>query len=119
MDKVRILNLKIPARHGVYEFEKDKDGLFELDVEIFTNLSAAGKSDDLKDTINYDDAVSVITDIFTEKDYHLIEAVGDSICQKLLSDFPIQKVVLKIRKPHAAIMANLDTVEVELVREKL
>ena len=118
MDKVRILNLKIPARHGVYEFEKDKDGLFELDVEMHTDLSAAGNSDDLNDTINYDETVSVITELFTEKDYHLIEAVAETICQKLLADYPIQKVILRIRKPHASIMANLDTVEVELVREK-
>ncbi|SVB34119.1 uncharacterized protein METZ01_LOCUS186973, partial [marine metagenome] len=25
MDTIRIKNLKIPARHGVYDFEKDKD----------------------------------------------------------------------------------------------
>ena len=118
MDKVRILNLKIPARHGVYEFEKEKNSLFELDVEMHTDLSVAGQTDGLKDTINYNEAVSVITDIFTEKDYHLIEAVGETICKKLLADFPIRKVVIKIRKPHAPIMANLDTVEVELVREK-
>jgi len=118
LDKVRILNLKIPARHGVYEFEKDKDSIFELDVEMHTDLSIAGQTDDLKDTINYNEAVSVITDIFTQKDYYLIEAVGQTICKKLLADFKIQKVVIKIRKPHAPIMANLDTVEVELVREK-
>ena len=36
MDKISIINLKIPARHGVYEFEKDKDGLFELDIELLS-----------------------------------------------------------------------------------
>ena len=81
-------------------------------------LSKAGQTDDLNDTINYNEVVSVITDIFTGKDYHLIEAVGEKICKNLLTEFPIQKVVLRIRKPHAPIMANLDTVEVELVREK-
>ena len=35
MDCIRIINLKIPGRHGVYEFEKEKDGLFELDAELF------------------------------------------------------------------------------------
>ena len=25
MDRIRIKNLKIPARHGVYEFEKEKE----------------------------------------------------------------------------------------------
>ena len=117
MDKIRLLNLKIPAKHGAYEFEKDKEGLFELDIEMYTDLSLPGSSDDLTDTVNYDEAVSLITEIFTEKEYNLIEAVGDTICSRLLHQYPIQKVRIKIRKPHAPIMANLDTVEVELTRE--
>jgi len=118
MDTLRISNLKIPAKHGVYEFEKDKEGLFEIDVELKTDLSKAGQSDELEDTINYDEIVSIITDLFTEKDYHLIEAVGETICRNLLDSYSIEKVILRIRKPHAPIMANLDTVEVELIREK-
>ena len=116
MDKIRILNLKIPGRHGVYDFEKDKDHLFELDVEMHKPLFEAGKSDILKDTVNYDDVVALITTVFRSRDYHLLEAVGESICSKLLSEYPIEKVIVKIRKPHAPILANLDTVEVELVR---
>ena len=117
MDRIRILNLKIPAKHGAYEFEKDKEGLFELDIELYTDLSLPGSSDDLTDTVNYDEAVSLITEIFTEKEYNLIEAVGETICSRLLQQYPIQKVRIKIRKPHAPIIANLDTVEVELTRE--
>ena len=117
MDKIRLLNLKIPAKHGAYEFEKDKEGLFELDIEMFTDLSLPGSSDDLTDTVNYDKAVSLIREIFTEKEYNLIEAVGETICSRVLEQYPIQKVRIKIRKPHAPIMANLDTVEVELTRE--
>ena len=117
MDKIRLLNLKIPAKHGAYELEKDKEGLFELDIEMFTDLSLPGSSDDLTDTVNYDEAVSLIREIFTEKEYNLIEAVGETICSRLLEQYPIQKVRIKIRKPHAPIMANLDTVEVELTRE--
>ncbi|MEE3188999.1 MAG: dihydroneopterin aldolase, partial [Candidatus Neomarinimicrobiota bacterium] len=60
--------------------------------------------------------VALITTVFRSRDYHLLEAVGESICSKLLSEYPIEKVILKIRKPHAPILANLDTVEVELVR---
>ena len=117
MDRIRILNLKIPAKHGAYEFEKDKEGLFELDIEMYTDLSLPGLSDDLTDTVNYDEAVSLITEIFMEKEYNLIEAVGETICSRLLQQYPIQKVRIKIRKHHAPIMANLDTVEVELTRE--
>ena len=117
MDIVRIKNLKILGRHGVYEFEKEKEGLFELDIEMFLDLKKPADTDNLKDTVNYDEAVSIIISIFTEKSYNLIEAVGDKICSKLLKHYPINKVIIKIRKPHAPIKANLDTVEVELERK--
>ena len=55
MDTIRVKNLKIPARHGVYDFEKDKDGLFELDIELKLELKKPGHSDRLEDTINYND----------------------------------------------------------------
>jgi len=118
MDKIRILNLKIPAKHGAYEFEKKREGIFELDIEMHLNLSKPARTDTLEDTVNYDEAVSIITSVFTEKDYNLIESVGEKICNQLLEKYSIKKVKIKIRKPHAPIMANLDTVEVELLREK-
>ena len=118
MDCIRIINLKIPARHGVYEFEKEKDGLFELDVELFLDLRSAGKSDDLSETLNYDEAVGIITDVFNSKDRNLIESVAEDIARELLSKYAISKVKIRIRKPHAPILANFDTVEVELERAK-
>ena len=35
MDKISILNLKIAGNHGVYDFEKERLGTFEIDVDIF------------------------------------------------------------------------------------
>ena len=116
MDCIRIINLKIPARHGVYEFEKEKDGLFELDVELFLDLKSAGKSDDLARTVNYDEAVGIITEVFNSKDRNLIESVAEDIARELLSKYTISKVIIRIRKPHAPISANFDTVEAELER---
>ena len=116
MDCIRIINLKIPGRHGVYEFEKEKDGLFELDAELFLNLKSAGKSDDLARTVNYDEAVGIITEVFNSKDRNLIESVAEDIARELLSKYTISKVIIRIRKPHAPISANFDTVEVELDR---
>ena len=116
MDRIRIINLKIPGRHGVYEFEKERDGLFELDVELFLDLKSAGKSDDLSQTVNYDEAVAIITDVFNSKDRNLIESVAEDIATELASRYTINKVIIRIRKPHAPISANFDTVEVEVER---
>ena len=118
MDCIRIINLKIPARHGVYDFEKDKDKLFELDAELFLDLTIPGKSDQLEDSVNYAEVVEFITDIFILKDRNLIESVAEDISNKLLLKYPLKRVIIKIRKPHAPIKANFDNVEVELIREK-
>ena len=116
MDCLRILNLKIPAKHGIYDFEKNKEGVFELDVEMFLDLNIPGKTDKIDDTINYDDVVNVVIKVFTNKDYNLIEAAGQNICNQLLTQFKLEKVIIRIRKPHAPINAEFDTVEVELIR---
>lgn len=117
MDSIRIKNLKIPARHGVYEFEKEKDGTFELDIELYLPLLKAGESDRLEDTINYEDIISVVTKAFTDKQYALVEAAAQSVCDRLLNDFKIDKITVRVRKPHAPIDANFETVEVQLNRK--
>ena len=117
MDCIRIKNLKIKARHGVYEFEKKKDGTFELDIELYLSLEKSGQSDKLEHTIDYDNIVSIATKAFAEKDYNLVEAAAESVCEKLLDVLNVFKVILRVRKPHAPINADFDTIEVELIRK--
>ena len=117
MDCIRIKSLKVKARHGVYEFERKKDGTFELDIEIYLPLEKSGQSDKLEDTIDYDNIVSIATKAFAEKNYNLVEAAAESVCEKLLDALNVAKVILRVRKPHAPIDADFDTIEVELIRE--
>ena len=117
MDCIRIKSLKVKARHGVYEFERKKDGTFELDIEIYLPLEKSGQSDKLDDTIDYGDIVSITTKAFSEKNYDLVEAAAESVCEKLLEALNVAKVILRVRKPHAPINAEFDTIEVELIRE--
>ena len=118
MDSIHINNLKIPARHGVYEFEKSKDSIFEIDLELYCNLEKAGGSDNLIDTLDYQDIVCFTNEEFTKKRYKLVEAVAESVCRRLLKEFQIEKVVIRVRKPHAPIKADFKNVEVELTRVK-
>ena len=117
MDKISILNLKLPGYHGVYDFEKKKEGIFEIDVDMFLDLSKPIQTDNLSDTVDYARVTEAIIKIFNVKHYNLIENLAESICKSLIDQFPIDKVSIKIRKPHAPIKANFDSVEVQLIRE--
>tara|TARA_B100000035_G_C20761160_1_gene448376 strand:- start:193 stop:549 length:357 start_codon:yes stop_codon:yes gene_type:complete len=118
LDKIKILNLRLAGKHGVYDYEKQKEGVFELDIFLHLNLGDALLSDDLKDSVDYGNVVEFVKKIFSENDCSLIEYVGGRICEGILEKYPIQKVVVKIRKPHAPLNADFDTVEVEIERNK-
>jgi len=118
LDIIKILNLRLLAKHGVYDFEKEKEGLFEIDIYMYLDLKNAMISDDLKDSVDYSKVVDLVREIFSENDCNLIEYVAGKICKVILEKYPIQKVVIKIRKPHAPINADLDTVEVEIERNR-
>ena len=117
IDKIEIKNLKIMGRHGVFDFERFQDRTFELDLVLFLDLSKASKSDNLEDTIDYAEIIDAVIKEFTKKNYNLIEAVAESIISRLFKEFNFNKVKVRIRKPHAPIDAEFDTVQVELERE--
>ena len=52
MDKIYIRGLRVFAYHGVNIEEKEKGQPFVLDVTLEVDLSRAGQSDNLSDTVN-------------------------------------------------------------------
>ena len=52
MDRIIMKNLAFFGYHGVMEEEKTLGQKFFLDIEIYADLSKAGESDDVLDTIH-------------------------------------------------------------------
>ena len=48
----------------------------------------------------------------------MIEFAAGKICEEIMEKYSIEKVIVKVRKPHAPINADLDTVEVEIEQSK-
>jgi len=118
MDKIRILNLKIPGRHGVYDFEKEQGANFEIDLELFTSLTKSSKSDNIEDTINYEDVYEQVKKAFGSKSYFLLEKLADSISKSIFEEHKIDKLIIRVRKINAPIDGKLDSVEIELKRKR-
>ena len=114
MDKISILNLKIAGNHGVYDFEKERPGTFEIDVEISTQLNIGVDTDDIRKTVNYSDIYEYIVRLFSEKRYNLIETLANNISLEILNKFNVNKCKVIIRKPDAPINGVFDFVEVEV-----
>lgn len=117
MDIIRIDNLEVYAYHGVYDEEKEKGQYFYVNAELYTNTRKAGMNDDLDASTNYGIVCDFIHDFMTKHTYDLIETVAEQLAQALLLEFKLVKsVLLEIRKPHAPIEKEFESVSVEIER---
>lgn len=117
MDIIRIDNLEVYAYHGVYDEEKEKGQYFYVNAELYTNTRKAGMNDDLDASTNYGTVCNFIHDFMTKHTYDLIETVAEQLAQALLLEFKLVKsVLLEIRKPHAPIEKEFESVSVEIER---
>ena len=118
-DIIKIKNASFYAYHGVEKDEQNLGGKFEVDVEVQSDLSAALSSDNLKSTINYEKLYAIVEQTVTEKKYYLIEALAGAIAKKILREFaPVDRVTVRIRKPHPRVKGVVDFVEAEITEHR-
>ncbi|MGZ5811280.1 MAG: dihydroneopterin aldolase [Xanthobacteraceae bacterium] len=118
-DTIFVTGLLIHAHHGVMEHEAKVGQRFVLDLELSLDLSAGSRSDKLADTVSYSAIVDTATEVFTTRNYRLIEAAGGAVADAILCRFPqINAVRITVRKPHAPIAAIFGDAGVILTRRR-
>ena len=118
MGPIRLKNMQFYGFHGVDKSEKHLGGRFEVDVEMKLSLKKSCNSDELDDTVNYEKIYKTVDTCVNKDKFYLIEALANSIAKDILINFPINSILVRVRKPHAPVKGVLDTVEVELKRTK-
>jgi dihydroneopterin aldolase len=118
-DVIRLRNAVFYAYHGVLSDEQTLGGKFEVDVDLFGDLSRGARSDHLRDTVDYTRVYEAIRIAVMGKKYFLLEALGETIARSILKQFrQISVVTVRVRKPGAPIKGVVDTVEVEVTRRR-
>jgi dihydroneopterin aldolase len=117
MGIIRLHNMIFYGFHGVSPAEKETGRRFEVDLELFLDLSRAEQSDRLKDTVNYKEVYQTVHDIMTGERFSLIEAVASRIADEILTKFKPDLVKVRVRKKIPPVPGNLDDIEVEIERK--
>ncbi len=89
-----------------------------MDVEIDCDLESAGKSDDLNDTIDYSEIFRLVIETGTRRKFLLIESLAQNITDSILSRFPIESVLVRIKKLTPPIPGELEYAGVEITRKR-
>lgn len=110
-DIIFIRGLEVSARHGVLEKEKKNPQKFVFDAEIYCDFSAAARSDDLSDTINYSAVCALLTEVAQKNSFNLIEKLARECASSVLDSFPAADgVKITVYKPEAPVNAKFSTV---------
>lgn len=117
MDEIRIENLKIFAHHGVFAEEKENGQDFYVNAVLYTDLRPAGLKDDLTLSTHYGEVSLLIKRCLTEQTYDLIETAAEATAKEILLSFPLVKALdFELRKPHAPIPMEFESVSVKIHR---
>lgn len=118
-DIIRLNNAVFYAYHGVLSDEQKLGGKFEVDVELHCDLRKGTKSDSLRDTVDYEQVYDCIRSSVMGRKHFLLEGLGGSIIGGILKKFDkVRVVTVRVRKPNAPVKGVIDTVEVEMTRER-
>jgi len=118
-DKIVLADLAFYGYHGVMQAENDLGQRFRIDLECGVDLSRSGKSDDVEDTISYDQIFNLVNERVTQTRFKLIEALGQHIIDGLFDTFStIEWVKVRVRKPEAPIPVVAGEFAVEMIRDR-
>jgi len=118
MDKIILKGVQFYGYHGVSDEEREVGQKYAVDVEIPYDLKPAGKSDNLRDTVNYAKVYKLVTQVGTTESFKLIETLARKIADAMLTNFPIDSVTVRVMKLTPPIAGNLDYAGVEITRNK-
>lgn len=116
MGKILLEEMEFFAYHGCFDEEKVIGNQFIVNLEIETDTATSEKSDDLLETINYQEIYNVIGEVMNQS-CNLLEHLTSKILDVLMDKFPaIEYAKLKISKINPPMGGRMRSVSVELER---
>ncbi len=102
--------------HGVRQEERSLGGRYQVDVEIVYDASQAVMSDDVSDTINYEEVLYRVREHMNgDEPYDLIETLAFDIATSIIDTFDVaQTVTVRVRKLTVPVQQVLSHVQAEI-----
>ena len=105
------------GHHGDLAAERELGSRVYVDVEIGLDLSIAGASDRLEDTLDYVRCFEVVREVVERAQHRLLEAVAEQVAVALLLEPQAQRVRVRVAK-QPPIAGGISRVAVVLERAR-
>ncbi len=117
-DRITLRGLRGRGHHGVFEHERRDGQDFIIDVVLSFDTSAAGRSDDLNDTVHYGVLAEELAADVAREPLNLIEALAQRLADRCLLDPRVEQVEVTVHKPQAPVTVPIADVAVTITRRR-
>ncbi len=114
MNTVYISGLRISTVIGVYDWERNIQQTVVVDLQMSADNQRAADEDNLNYTLDYGAIAAAVTAFVEASSYQLLESLAEAIAGRVMADFNVQQLTLKLGKPGA--VKNADDVGVIIHR---
>ena len=114
-DRVSLLGMILRTTIGFNPEERTAPRELEADVSLAVDLRAAGRSDDLADTVDYAALAERLRAVAAAARFRLLEALAEALAAEALADPRVAAAEVSLRKPGAVPDA---LAEVRVVRRR-
>jgi FolB domain-containing protein len=115
-DKILITDLLVRGILGLNDREREQRQDILVNLTVYADLSRAGASDEVADSLNYRTLAKAVIDYVESSRHFLVEALATGIARLVLVEHGARRVVVRVEKPGALRFARSVGVEIERVR---
>ena len=119
MDRITLTGIRAYGTHGLHGSSSQQGRqLFSVDVVMYLDLFDAARSDELVDTVNYDQIASRVVSVVEGDHVDLLERLAQKIADAVLLSYRVQKVAVTVHKTaEGTPEALFDDVSVSIERQ--
>lgn len=119
-DRISLRDLRVMAVVGLLPQERTNPQPLSIDVDLHTDLTSAGLSDDLDDSVDYGAVCSRIVQVANDGAPLLLERLAHLMAEDLLDVFDrIDAVSIEVRKLRPPVPQDLATSGVAITRRRV
>ncbi len=117
MDRIALQGMSFSGRHGVGPAEREHSQRFKVDIEAEVDLSEAGRTDRLTDTIDYRQMRAIAKQTIEGESVKLIESLATRIAEGVLALPKVRAVTVRVAKRPAS-MSPIEAAAVHISRTR-
>ena len=118
MDCIHLTNIRAYGYTGALPEEQILGQWFEVDLTLWIDLSHAGQSDRLADTLNYCDVIETVQHLVKTSRLVLLERLATLIAESVLQFDRVSQVRVQLIKPAAPIPDFAGKITIDITRSR-